>query len=213
MKFFSTGLLKENFNMQIKSAEFVISNSEAAKCPKDRLPEYAFIGRSNVGKSSLINMLTNRKSLAKTSGRPGKTQLINHFIINKNWFLVDLPGYGYARVSKSTKKVFQKFITNYFEKRKQLVLAFVLVDCRHEPQKVDLDFMYYLGENGIPFAIIFTKADKLKPNALEQHIEDYKKVLLEYWEELPPSFVTSSSKHIGKEELLKYIDSINKSLQ
>ena len=213
MKFFSTGLLKENFNMQIKSAEFVISNSEVAKCPKDRLPEYAFIGRSNVGKSSLINMLTNRKSLAKTSGRPGKTQLINHFIINKNWFLVDLPGYGYARVSKSTKKVFQKFITNYFEKRKQLVLAFVLVDCRHEPQKVDLDFMYYLGENGIPFAIIFTKADKLKPNALEQHIEDYKKVLLEYWEELPPSFVTSSSKHIGKEELLKYIDSINKSLQ
>ena len=213
MKFFSTGLLKENFNMQIKSAEFVISNSEVAKCPKDRLPEYAFIGRSNVGKSSLINMLTNRKSLAKTSGRPGKTQLINHFIINKNWFLVDLPGYGYARVSKSTKKVFQKFITNYFEKRKQLVLAFVLVDCRHEPQKVDLDFMYYLGENGIPFAIIFTKADKLKPNALEQHIEDYKKVLLEYWEELPPSFVTSSSKHIGKEELLEYIDSINKSLQ
>lgn len=198
--------------MQIKSAEFVISNSEVAKCPKDKLPEYAFIGRSNVGKSSLINMLTNRKSLAKTSGRPGKTQLINHFIINKNWFLVDLPGYGYARVSKSTKKVFQKFITNYFEKRKQLVLAFVLVDCRHEPQKIDLDFMYYLGENGIPFAIVFTKADKLKPNALEQHIADYKNVLLEYWEELPPSFITSSSKHIGKEELLDYIDAINKSL-
>lgn len=199
--------------MQIKSADFVISNSEVSKCPKDRLPEYAFIGRSNVGKSSLINMLTNRKSLAKTSGRPGKTQLINHFIINKNWFLVDLPGYGYARVSKSTKKVFQKFITNYFEKRKQLVLAFVLVDCRHEPQKIDLDFMYYLGEQQIPFAIIFTKADKLKPNALEQHIADYKQVLLGYWEELPPSFITSSSKHIGKEELLEYIDSINKSIQ
>lgn len=198
--------------MQIKSAEFVISNSEVAKCPKDLLPEYAFIGRSNVGKSSLINMLTNRKSLAKTSGRPGKTQLINHFIINKNWFLVDLPGYGYARVSKSTKKVFQKFITNYFEKRKQLVLAFVLVDCRHEPQKIDLDFMYYLGENSIPFAIVFTKADKLKPNALEQHISDYKNVLLEYWEELPPSFITSSSKHLGKDELLDYIDTINKSL-
>lgn len=198
--------------MKIKSAEFVISNSEVAKCPKDRLPEYAFIGRSNVGKSSLINMLTSRKRLAKTSGRPGKTQLINHFIINKNWFLVDLPGYGYARVSKTTKKIFQKFITQYFEKRKQLVLAFVLVDCRHEPQKIDLEFMYYLGKNGIPFNIIFTKADKLKPSALERNIEQYKTVLLEDWEEVPQYFITSSSNNLGKEELLNHIDGINKSI-
>lgn len=198
--------------MKIKSAEFVISNSEVAKCPKDPLPEYAFIGRSNVGKSSLINMLTNRKSLAKTSGRPGKTQLINHFIINKNWFLVDLPGYGYARVSKSTKKVFQKFITNYFEKRKQLVCAFVLVDCRHEPQKIDLEFMEWLGVNQIPFNIIFTKADKLKPEALKRNIARYQEVLLETWEEAPQHFVTSSSKRTGQEELLSYIDAINNSL-
>ena len=199
--------------MKIKSAEFVISNSEVAKCPKDPLPEYAFIGRSNVGKSSLINMLTNRKSLAKTSGRPGKTQLINHFIINKNWFLVDLPGYGYARVSKSTKKVFQKFITNYFEKRRQLVCAFVLVDCRHEPQKVDLEFMEWLGTNQIPFNIIFTKADKLKPEALKRNIERYQEILLETWEECPQHFVTSSSKTIGQEELLSYIDEINQSIK
>ena len=144
--------------MLIKSAEFIVSNSDVAKCPKDRLPEYAFIGRSNVGKSSLINMLMQRKSLAKTSGRPGKTQLINHFLINKNWYLVDLPGYGYARVSKSSKKVFQKFITKYFQKREQMVLAFVLVDCRLEPQTIDLEFMQWMGENQVPFSIIFTKA-------------------------------------------------------
>ena len=198
--------------MHIKSADFVISNSEVAKCPKDMLPEYAFIGRSNVGKSSLINMLTNRKSLAKISGRPGKTQLINHFIINKNWFLVDLPGYGYARVSKSTKKVFQKYITDYFLKRKQLVCAFVLVDCRHEPQPIDLEFMEWLGTNMIPFNIIFTKADKLKPNALERNIEHYKNILLETWEEMPQYFITSSSKRIGQKELLTYIDNINKTL-
>jgi len=199
--------------MKIKSAEFVISNSEVTKCPKDPLPEYAFIGRSNVGKSSLINMLTNRKSLAKTSGRPGKTQLINHFIINKNWFLVDLPGYGYARVSKSTKKVFQKFITNYFEKRRQLVCAFVLVDSRHEPQKIDLEFMEWLGTNQIPFNIIFTKADKLKPEALKRNIKHYQEVLLESWEECPQHFVTSSSKRIGQEELLSYIGQINQSIK
>ena len=152
--------------MQIKSAEFVVSNQEVAKCPNNNIPEYAFIGRSNVGKSSLINMLTDRKSLAKTSGRPGKTQLINHFIINKSWFLVDLPGYGYARVSKSTKKVFQKFITAYFKERKQLVSAFVLVDIRHKPQLIDLEFMQWLGENMIPFSIIFTKADKLNSRSL-----------------------------------------------
>jgi len=156
--------------MLIKTAEFVISNSDVDRCPKDFLPEYAFIGRSNVGKSSLINMLTNHKNLAKTSGRPGKTQLINHFLINKNWFLVDLPGYGYAKVSKTAKKKFQKFITNYFEKRKQLVSAFVLVDIRHEPQKIDLEFMEYLGISEIPFSIIFTKADKLKPMAIERHV-------------------------------------------
>lgn len=195
--------------MQIKSAEFVVSNQDVSKCPKNSIPEYAFIGRSNVGKSSLINMLTDRKSLAKTSGRPGKTQLINHFIINKNWYLVDLPGYGYARVSKSSKKIFQKFITAYFEKREQLVSAFVLVDIRHEPQPIDLNFMQWLGEHGIPFSIIFTKADKLRPKAIENHIEAYKDILLETWEEMPNHFITSSSKSIGKDDLLTYIGTIN----
>lgn len=195
--------------MKIKSAEFVMSNSDVDKCPKQPLPEYAFIGRSNVGKSSLINMLTGRKSLAKTSGRPGKTQLINHFLINENWFLVDLPGYGYARVSKSSKKTFQKFITNYFEQRQQLVSAFVLIDIRHKPQPVDLDFMQYLGEREIPFSIIFTKADKLKPNAIERHVEDYCNQLLQFWEELPPHFVTSSSKKIGQDAVLGFIGDTN----
>jgi GTP-binding protein len=199
--------------MQIKSAEFLMSNSEVAKCPKDRLPEYAFIGRSNVGKSSLINMLMQRKSLAKTSGRPGKTQLINHFLVNKNWYLVDLPGYGYARVSKSSKKVFQKFITNYFEKREQMVLAFVLVDCRHEPQPIDLEFMQWMGESGIPFNIIFTKADKLKPKALERNIAAYTEKMLEAWEEMPHYFVTSASDSTGREKVLNYIDELNNSIQ
>ncbi|NAS29466.1 YihA family ribosome biogenesis GTP-binding protein [Flavobacteriaceae bacterium R38] len=199
--------------MDIKSAEFIISNSDVSKCPKEQLPEYAFIGRSNVGKSSLINMLTNRKNLAKTSGRPGKTQLINHFKINNTWFLVDLPGYGYARVSKKAKKTFQKFITNYFEKRKQLVSAFVLVDIRHEPQKIDLEFMEWLGENGIPFSIIFTKADKLKPGASERNVLNYKNEMLKTWEEMPMHFVTSSSKNTGKEDLLNYIHQINEELK
>jgi GTP-binding protein len=199
--------------MQIKSAEFVVSNQEVAKCPNTNIPEYAFIGRSNVGKSSLINMLTSRKNLAKTSGRPGKTQLINHFIINKNWHLVDLPGYGYARVSKSSKKVFQKFITDYFNKRKQLVSAFVLVDIRHEPQPIDLEFMQWLGESMIPFSIIFTKADKLKPKAIERHVNTYNDILLETWEEMPKYFITSSSNRLGKEELLQYINDINLSLK
>ncbi|GIJ93805.1 putative GTP-binding protein EngB [Capnocytophaga stomatis] len=199
--------------MIITKAEFIVSNSDVSKCPSEPIPEYAFIGRSNVGKSSLINMLTNNKNLAKTSGRPGKTQLINHFKINNNWFLVDLPGYGYARVSKTTKKTFQKFITQYFEKRQQLVCAFVLVDIRHEPQKIDLEFMQWLGENAIPFGIIFTKADKLKPNAIERNVEAYKSILLETWEEFPPHFVTSSENKTGKEELLQYIDDINKSLR
>jgi len=199
-------------NMKIKSAEFVVSNQDVTKCPNNHIPEYAFIGRSNVGKSSLINMLTSRKNLAKTSGRPGKTQLINHFIINDNWYLVDLPGYGYARVSKSSKKTFQKFITEYFEIRTPLVSAFVLVDIRHKPQPIDLNFMEWLGEHGIPFSIIFTKADKLKPKAIENHVEGYKNVMLETWEEMPQYFITSSSKDIGKDELLNYIESINNSL-
>ena len=198
--------------MQIKSAEFVMSNSDVAKCPKDRLPEYAFIGRSNVGKSSLINMLMQRKSLAKTSGRPGKTQLINHFLVNKNWYLVDLPGYGYARVSKSSKKVFQKFITNYFEKREQMVLAFVLVDCRHEPQPIDMEFMQWMGENQIPFSIVFTKADKLKPNALKRNIDLYTEKMLETWEEMPHFIITSASNDAGRDELLGYIGNINAEL-
>lgn len=198
--------------MRITSAEFVISNQDVKKCPSTGLPEYAFIGRSNVGKSSLINMLTNRKNLAKTSGKPGKTQLINHFIINKNWYLVDLPGYGYARVSKSTKKVFQKFITAYFEQRTSLILAFVLIDIRHEPQSIDLDFMQWLGEHQIPFHIIFTKADKLKPRAIEGNVTNYEAIMLEQWEEMPQYFVTSSTKKLGGEELLSYIDSINGSL-
>ncbi|MFD2564282.1 ribosome biogenesis GTP-binding protein YihA/YsxC [Aquimarina rubra] len=198
--------------MKISSAEFVMSNSDVAKCPKNNLPEYAFIGRSNVGKSSLINMLTSRKSLAKTSGRPGKTQLINHFIINKNWFLVDLPGYGYARVSKSSKKVFQKFITAYFSKRTQLVCAFVLIDSRHEPQKIDLEFMQWLGENQIPFSIIFTKADKLTKTKLPLNIEAYINEMLKYWEEMPNYFITSSSSGLGKDEVLNYISEINQQM-
>ena len=199
--------------MQIKTAEFVVSNQDVDKCPSNSLPEYAFIGRSNVGKSSLINMLTSRKNLAKTSGRPGKTQLINHFIINKNWYLVDLPGYGYARVSKTQKKVFQKFITAYFEKRKQLVCAFVLVDIRHKPQPTDLSFMAYLGQHQIPFSIIFTKADKLKPKAIENYIEDYTSILLETWEEIPNYFITSSTKGNGRDDLLNYIGSVNLELK
>lgn len=198
--------------MKIKSAEFVMSNSDVDKCPKNLMPEYAFIGRSNVGKSSLINMLTHRKSLAKTSGRPGKTQLINHFLINKEWYLVDLPGYGYAKVSKTTKKVFQKFITQYFKFREQLVCAFVLVDIRHEPQPIDLEFMQYLGENAIPFCIIFTKADKLRPHSTDKYVEAYRKVMLETWEAMPQHFVTSSSKDIGKEDVLEYIDSLNENM-
>ncbi|TVZ25690.1 GTP-binding protein [Gillisia sp. Hel_I_86] len=195
--------------MIIKSSEFVVSNSDVAKCPNSKLPEYAFIGRSNVGKSSLINMLTARKSLAKTSGRPGKTQLINHFLINKDWHLVDLPGYGYARVSKSIKKTFQKFITQYFEKREQMLCAFVLIDSRHPPQPIDLEFMQWLGGHGIPFCIIFTKADKLKPNALTRNVEVYKEKMLEIWEEMPVYFTTSSTNDLGREEVLKYIEDLN----
>ena len=198
--------------MKINTAEFIISNSEVDICPKERLPEYAFIGRSNVGKSSLINMLTNHKNLAKTSGRPGKTQLINHFKINLNWFLVDLPGYGYAKVSKKTKNVFQQFITDYFEQRIQLVSAFVLIDIRHEAQKIDLEFLTYLGETEIPFCIVFTKADKISKGKVDQHIAAYKKQLLaNNWAEMPEYFVTSATEGRGREELLTFIDEINTS--
>lgn len=198
--------------MKIRSAAFVISNTDLSKCPSDPIPEYAFIGRSNVGKSSLINTLCERKSLAKTSGRPGKTQLINHFKINENWFLVDLPGYGYARTSKTTKRSFQKLITRYFEKRKQLISAFVLVDIRHEPQNIDLEFMEWLGNNYIPFAIVFTKADKVKPGAQERKIQQYLNTMLAHaWEEAPPYFVTSSLHRSGREDLLEYIDQLNTS--
>ena len=197
--------------MNIKSAEFVMSNSKVAHCPTELIPEYAFIGRSNVGKSSLINMLTGRKNLAKTSGKPGKTQLINHFKINNNWFLVDLPGYGYAKVSKKDKKTFQKYITDYFNKRKQLISAFVLIDIRHEPQEIDLRFMEWLGLNQVPFSIVFTKADKLKTRAVTAQVENYLKIMLsENWEEVPRYFITSSLKNIGRDELLSYIDEINR---
>ncbi len=199
--------------MEIKSAEFVISNSDVEKCPKEMLPEYAFIGRSNVGKSSLINMLTGRNSLAKISGKPGKTQLINHFKINSNWFLVDLPGYGYARVSKKTKAVFQKFITEYFEKREQLVCGFVLIDIRHEAQQIDLEFMKYLGEGGIPFCIIFTKADKIGKTKIQSHVSAYRKQMLaDDWEEMPQHFITSSSDGTGRDGLLQYIDALNQDI-
>lgn len=197
--------------MKISSAKFIVSNTQVADCPKGSIPEYAFIGRSNVGKSSLINMLAARKNLAKTSGRPGKTQLINHFIINDRWHLVDLPGYGYARVSKKDKKTFQKYITDYFSERKQLLNAFVLIDIRHEPQEIDLQFMEWLGLNQIPFSIVFTKADKLKPNARNAHVKAYLEELLAgVWEEVPNYFITSSAHNTGREELLSYIDSINR---
>ena len=199
--------------MKINTAEFVISNSDASKCPNEPLPEYAFIGRSNVGKSSLINMLTGRNSLAKTSGRPGKTQLINHFKINANWFLVDLPGYGYARVSKSTKETFQKFITDYFERREQLVCAFVLIDIRLEAQKIDLEFITYLGETEVPFCIVFTKADKISRGKVDQHVAAYRKALLaNNWEEMPQYFVTSSTEGTGRDQLLNYIDEVNRGI-
>ena len=199
--------------MKINTAEFIISNSDVSKCPLERLPEYAFIGRSNVGKSSLINMLTNHKSLAKTSGRPGKTQLINHFKINNNWFLVDLPGYGYAKVSKRTKEVFQQFITDYFEKREQLICAFVLIDIRHEAQQIDLEFITYLGEIELPFCIVFTKADKISKGKVAQHIAAYRLALLKNnWEEMPQHFVTSATEGTGKDQVLEYIGEVNEDI-
>ena len=181
-------------------------------CPKDNKPEYAFIGRSNVGKSSLINMLTNHKGLAKTSATPGKTLLINHFIINNEWYLVDLPGYGFAKRSKKEVQKLEQMISGYILQREQLVNVFLLVDVRLEPQKIDLEFIQWLGDSSVPFAIVFTKADKLSASKVIQNVEAYKKVLSETWEELPPIFVTSSDKKQGREEVLDYIEQINKSL-
>ena len=198
--------------MVIKSAEFVISNSQGSKCPTTGLPEYAFIGRSNVGKSSLINMLTGRKGLAMTSQKPGKTQLINHFIINDAWYLVDLPGYGYARLSKDGREKLKKMFEVYTLERKVLICHFVVVDSRHDPQKIDLVFIEWLGEEGVPFALVFTKADKLTKGKLAANIEGYKARLRQQWEELPPLFITSSEERLGREELLDYIDGINASL-
>ena len=198
--------------MVIKSAEFVISNSRVEKCPTTGLPEYAFIGRSNVGKSSLINMLTARKGLAMTSQKPGKTQLINHFIINDAWYLVDLPGYGYARLGKDSRDSLRRLIEDYVLERKELVLLFVLLDCRHDPQKIDLEFIQWLGEEGVPFALVFTKADKLSKGRLAANVEAYKAKLHEEWEELPPIFVTSSEERMGRDELLGYIEEINTTL-
>ncbi|MBI9035085.1 MAG: YihA family ribosome biogenesis GTP-binding protein [Bacteroidales bacterium] len=195
--------------MKIKTAEFVISNSDYKKCPKPTLPEYAFIGRSNVGKSSLINMITNQKYLAKISGKPGKTQLINHFIINKSWFLVDLPGYGFAKVSKSMRKEFDAIIQKYLMNRTNLLCTFVLIDSRLEPQNIDLEFLEFMGANQLPFVIIFTKCDKLGPRVVEQNIANYKKVLSEYWEELPLMIQSSAVKEEGREEILEYVDQTN----
>ena len=199
--------------MKISSAEFVVSNTDFRKCPATSFPEYAFIGRSNVGKSSLINMLTGRKGLAMTSATPGKTLLINHFIINNNWYLVDLPGYGYAKQKKKMQERLQYIIRSYILYREALTCLFVLVDSRLEPQRIDLDFIEWLGENGIPFAIVFTKADKLSSGKLQGNVDIYLEKLSEQWEELPPYFVTSSEHKIGREELLNYIDSINSELK
>jgi len=199
--------------MKIKTAEFVISNSDVAKCPEGDKPEYAFIGRSNVGKSSLINMLTGRNGLAKTSATPGKTLLINHFIVNNEWYIVDLPGYGYASRGKETREQLAKMIKSYIMRREQMVNLFVLVDSRHKPQKIDTEFITWLGENGVPFSIVFTKLDKLGNTAGLRNIEEYKQALLEKWEELPPVFVTSSVDGRGREELLGYIEQINATLK
>jgi len=200
--------------VKIKTAEFVVSNTDIKKCPKDLIPEYAFIGRSNVGKSSLINMLVNQNKLAKTSGKPGKTQLINHFKINNEWFLVDLPGYGYAQISKSKRKIFQGFITDYFLNREQLICTFLLVDSRHEPQKVDLEFMRFLGENGIPFMLVFTKSDKLKLNEINRNLRSFeKKMLAAGWDSIPRIFTTSATHKEGRDELLRYIGELNENIK
>ena len=199
--------------MEITSAEFVISNTDVRKCPAGNLPEYAFIGRSNVGKSSLINMLTGRKGLAMTSATPGKTMLINHFLVNKNWYIVDLPGYGYAKRGFKGQEQIRNIIESYILQRPQMTCLFVLVDSRLEPQKIDLEFIEWLGENGIPFAIVFTKADKQSVGKTKANVTRYLETLRQQWEELPPYFVTSSEKKTGRQELLDYIEEINRSLK
>jgi GTP-binding protein len=196
--------------MKVTEAIFLQSNTDYEKCPKPDKPEYAFIGRSNVGKSSLINALVQKKNLAKTSQTPGKTQLINHFQIDKKWYLVDLPGYGYAKVSKTDREKFEKMIHEYLENRENLMYTFVLVDIRHEPQKLDMEFMNNLGEQGIPFCIVFTKADKLSQTAVNKSLEVYQAQMLETWEEMPQFFVTSSVNGSGREEILAIIESLNK---
>lgn len=198
--------------MIIKTAEFVISNTDISLCPKDGRPEYAFIGRSNVGKSSLINMLTDHKKLAKISGKPGKTQLINHFLINDEWYLVDLPGYGYAKASKTSRYQWEKFISDYLVKRDELLNIFVLLDARLEPQKIDMEFMNWCGEEGLAFSMVFTKIDKLSSTALQKNLAKYKKEMLKQWEELPPVFTTSSESKFGREKILNMIEQINKSV-
>lgn len=195
--------------MKITSSKFIVSKTHWKECPSPNLPEYAFIGRSNVGKSSLINLLCGNKNLAKTSSTPGKTKLINHFLINENWFLCDLPGYGYAKVSKKSREEWGKMIKDYILNRENLMNTFVLLDSRIKPQQIDIDFMLFLGKKEIPFSIIFTKSDKLKQSELISNIKIYEEKLFKYWEELPPYFVTSSEKKIGKEKVLNYIKSIN----
>ena len=199
--------------MEILKAEFVVSNSDVGKCPAPDRHEYAFIGRSNVGKSSLINMLTNRSSLAKTAAKPGKTQLINHFLIDDNWYMVDLPGYGYARTSKSLRGQFEKLIRDYILKRENLICLFVLIDCRLEPQQIDLEFMEWLGENGVPFVMVFTKGDKLSVAQRRKNLEHYQEVMLDTWETTPIAFMTSSEKKLGREELLDYIDELTRTVE
>ena len=199
--------------MIIKDARFISSNNRFEKLPKDNKPEYAFIGRSNVGKSSLINALVQRKGLAKTSSTPGKTIAINHFLVNDQWYLVDLPGYGYAQRSKKSREEWRIMLANYISRRRNLLYTFVLIDSRIEPQNSDLGFMEWLGENGIPFCIVFTKADKLSNAQLTSNIEAYKKRLMEDWEELPPLFITSSETKRGREEILDFIDAQNKELE
>ena len=212
LNFYTTSLLHFHIPfipMLITSASFLTSNTEYKKAPPAKFPEYAFIGRSNVGKSSLINMLTDSKGLAKTSQTPGKTQTINHFIINENWYLADLPGYGYAKVKKSLRETFGKMITDYLKNRRNLMLTFLLIDIRLGPQKIDLEFMGWMAENGLPFVILFTKADKLGKNKMEWQAEAYKASLLEYWEELPPAIITSAVDRLGKEEILKTVEETN----
>ncbi|MCE7068805.1 MULTISPECIES: ribosome biogenesis GTP-binding protein YihA/YsxC [Dyadobacter] len=199
--------------MKVQEARYVMSNSDYEKCPDPVLPEYAFIGRSNVGKSSLINMLTGKKSLAKTSQQPGKTQLINHYFINESWYLVDLPGYGYAKVSKVEREKWEKMIGDYLHNRENLICTFVLIDIRHSALAVDLEFMAGLGEAGIPFHIIFTKADKLKPNQAINQMEAYRQKLAEVWEEVPPMFITSAEKNEGRDPILEAIETYNQSFE